>query len=69
MPASRDRRRGSDRLWEGARLVGLKRRGAKKVRPVPIPPVLFGILRDHLDRCATGSDGRTTCATRRSRSG
>lgn len=37
---------------------GLKHRGVKDVRPVPIPPVLVGILRDHLDRFGTGPDGR-----------
>ena len=37
---------------------GLKHRGVKDVRPVPIPPVLVRILRDHLDRFGTGPDGR-----------
>ncbi|GAA1261867.1 integrase [Saccharothrix xinjiangensis] len=37
---------------------GLKHRGRKEVRPVPVPPVLVGILRDHLDRYGTGPDGR-----------
>ncbi|MFC6091133.1 tyrosine-type recombinase/integrase [Saccharothrix lopnurensis] len=37
---------------------GLKHRGRKEVRPVPIPPVLVGALRDHLDRYGTGPDGR-----------
>ncbi|ROP38632.1 tyrosine-type recombinase/integrase [Saccharothrix texasensis] len=37
---------------------GLKHRGAKDVRPVPIPPVLVRILRDHLDRFGTAPDGR-----------
>jgi integrase len=37
---------------------GLKHRGSKDVRPVPIPPILVGILRDHLDRYGTGPDGR-----------
>lgn len=37
---------------------GLKHRGRKEVRPVPIPPVLVGILREHLDRYGTAPDGR-----------
>ncbi|MEU7524865.1 integrase [Saccharothrix sp. NPDC042600] len=37
---------------------GLKHRGRKEVRPVPIPPVLVRILRDHLDRYGVGPDGR-----------
>ncbi len=37
---------------------GLKHRGAKEVRPVPIPPVLVAILRAHLDKYGTGPDGR-----------
>ncbi|MFI9813992.1 tyrosine-type recombinase/integrase [Saccharothrix variisporea] len=37
---------------------GLKHRGRKEVRPVPIPPVLVHILRDHLDRYGAGPDGR-----------
>ncbi|GAA3459914.1 tyrosine-type recombinase/integrase [Saccharothrix longispora] len=37
---------------------GLKHRGRKEVRQVPIPPVLVGVLRNHLDRYGTGPDGR-----------
>jgi integrase len=37
---------------------GLKHRGAKDVRQVPIPPVLVAILRAHLDKYGTGPDGR-----------
>ncbi|GAA0216613.1 tyrosine-type recombinase/integrase [Saccharothrix mutabilis subsp. mutabilis] len=37
---------------------GLKHRGRKEVRPVPIPPVLVRILREHLDRYGVGPDGR-----------
>ncbi|MFT7839520.1 integrase [Saccharothrix sp. BKS2] len=37
---------------------GLKHRGRKEVRPVPVPPVLVGVLRDHLDRYGTAPDGR-----------
>jgi integrase len=37
---------------------GLKHRGKKDVRLVPIPPVLVSILREHLDRVGTGPDGR-----------
>jgi len=37
---------------------GLKHRGKKEVRLVQIPPVLVGMLREHLDRFGTGPDGR-----------
>jgi integrase len=37
---------------------GLKHRAADDVRPVPVPPVLVGILRDHLGRFGTAKDGR-----------
>jgi integrase len=37
---------------------GLKHRGVKDVRIVPIPPVLVDILRDHLNTYGTGPDGR-----------
>lgn len=37
---------------------GLKHRGIKDVRIVPIPPVLVDILRDHLDTYGTAPDGR-----------
>lgn len=36
----------------------LKRRSAEEVRPVPIPPVLVAILREHLDTFGTARDGR-----------
>ncbi|MFF3671308.1 tyrosine-type recombinase/integrase [Microtetraspora malaysiensis] len=37
---------------------GLKHRDQKVTRPVPIPPELVTILRDHLDRYGVGNDGR-----------
>jgi integrase len=37
---------------------GLKHRGVKDVRIVPIPPVLVDILREHLHTYGTGPDGR-----------
>ena len=37
---------------------GLKHRGNKEVRLVQIPPVLVGMLREHLERFGTGPDGR-----------
>lgn len=37
---------------------GLKRRAAGDVRPVPIPPELVAILREHLDEFGTADDGR-----------
>ncbi|HZA18875.1 MAG TPA: integrase [Pseudonocardiaceae bacterium] len=37
---------------------GLKHRGTKEVRLVPIPPVLVSVLREHLDRFGAGPDGR-----------
>jgi integrase len=37
---------------------GLKHRGVKDVRIVPIPPVLVDILRHHLDTYGPGSEGR-----------
>ncbi|MFF7473184.1 tyrosine-type recombinase/integrase [Streptomyces sp. NPDC008092] len=36
----------------------LKRRAAKATRPVPIPPVLVRILRDHIARFGVAADGR-----------
>jgi integrase len=36
----------------------LKHRAPGEVRPVPIPPVLVGILRAHIDRYGTAPDGR-----------
>ena len=43
---------------------GLKRRARKTVRPVPIPPVLVAMLRQHLDGHGTAPDGRLFSATR-----
>ncbi|MFE0675565.1 tyrosine-type recombinase/integrase [Streptomyces sp. NPDC058867] len=37
---------------------GLKNRPAEEVRPVPIPPQLVSMLREHLDTFGTASDGR-----------
>ncbi|MEU9268683.1 site-specific integrase [Streptomyces sp. NPDC048251] len=37
---------------------GLKNRPAEEVRPVPIPPQLVAILRQHLDTFGTADDGR-----------
>ncbi|MBY8886785.1 site-specific integrase [Streptomyces sp. PTM05] len=37
---------------------GLKRRARKSTRPVPIPPVLVAMLRDHLKTYGTAPDGR-----------
>jgi integrase len=37
---------------------GLKHRGKKEVRVVQIPPVLVGMLGEHLDRFGAGPDGR-----------
>ncbi|MDB4873120.1 MAG: integrase family protein [Gemmatimonadales bacterium] len=37
---------------------GLKHRGDKDVRPVPIPPALVLLLRDHIDEFGTTPDGR-----------
>jgi integrase len=37
---------------------GLKRRARKTTRPVPIPPALVAILREHLKEFGTASDGR-----------
>lgn len=36
----------------------LKRRARKTTRPVPIPPALVALLRQHLDRFGTADDGR-----------
>jgi integrase len=43
---------------------GLKRRARKSTRPVPIPPVLVGMLRDHLKAYGTADDGRLFRAAR-----
>ncbi|MER6176041.1 tyrosine-type recombinase/integrase [Streptosporangium sp. NPDC001681] len=37
---------------------GLKHRGRADVRPVPIPPELVAILREHIKEYGTGADGR-----------
>ncbi|MEU1735059.1 hypothetical protein [Streptosporangium sp. NPDC020145] len=37
---------------------GLKHRGRDDVRPVPIPPTLVEILREHIAEYGTGQDGR-----------
>jgi integrase len=37
---------------------GTKRRGEDEVRPIPIPPVLVRILRDHVAAYGTAADGR-----------
>lgn len=37
---------------------GLKHRGDRQARDVPIPPELVRILREHLDRFGAGADGR-----------
>ncbi|MEU4513852.1 hypothetical protein AB0G05_30495 [Nonomuraea wenchangensis] len=37
---------------------GLKHRGRQDVRPVPIPPELVKILREHIAEYGTGDDGR-----------
>lgn len=37
---------------------GLKHRAADDVRPVPIPPILVKILREHIREHGTGDDGR-----------
>ncbi len=37
---------------------GLKHRDEKETRPVPIPPELVAILRDHIDRHGVAADGR-----------
>ncbi|GDY32993.1 tyrosine-type recombinase/integrase [Gandjariella thermophila] len=42
----------------------LKRRADREVRPVPIPPALVAILREHLDRYGTAADGRLFSGTR-----
>ncbi len=50
------------KMWtdngEGHDDRGLKQRGTKDTRPVPIPPVLVRILRRHLEEFGTYDDGR-----------
>ncbi|MEU6490727.1 site-specific integrase [Streptomyces sp. NPDC046984] len=43
---------------------GLKRRARKATRPVPIPPVLVQMLRDHMATYGTAPDGRLFRAAR-----
>ncbi|MFD9211794.1 tyrosine-type recombinase/integrase [Streptomyces sp. NPDC059544] len=43
---------------------GLKRRARKTTRPVPIPPMLVRMLREHLDAYGTAPDGRLFRAVR-----
>ncbi|MET9133288.1 tyrosine-type recombinase/integrase [Streptomyces antibioticus] len=43
---------------------GLKRRARKATRPVPIPPVLVRMLRDHMSAYGTAPDGRLFRAAR-----
>ncbi|MFF5648821.1 hypothetical protein ACFY8N_10335 [Streptomyces collinus] len=37
---------------------GLKKRARKATRPVPIPPVLVRLIREHIKEFGTGEDGR-----------
>ncbi|WP_406730412.1 tyrosine-type recombinase/integrase [Streptomyces sp. NBC_01794] len=37
---------------------GLKKRARKATRPVPIPPVLVRMVREHIKECGTAEDGR-----------
>ncbi|MCH6161554.1 tyrosine-type recombinase/integrase [Streptomyces marispadix] len=43
---------------------GLKRRARRATRPVPIPPVLVGMLREHLGAYGVADDGRLFRAAR-----
>ncbi|MEV4915401.1 site-specific integrase [Streptomyces tirandamycinicus] len=43
---------------------GLKRRARRATRPVPIPPVLVGMLREHIKTCGAAEDGRLFRAAR-----
>ncbi|MEV0623137.1 tyrosine-type recombinase/integrase [Nonomuraea sp. NPDC050404] len=43
---------------------GLKHRGRQDVRPVPIPPELVTILREHIAEYGTAKDGRIFCSER-----
>lgn len=43
---------------------GLKRRARRATRPVPIPPVLVGMLREHIKTYGTAEDGRLFRAAR-----
>ncbi|MFD8560158.1 hypothetical protein ACFV1N_23010 [Streptosporangium canum] len=43
---------------DGHETRGLKHRAQEDTRPVPIPPVLVKILREHLDEFGTAKDGR-----------
>lgn len=46
---------------------GLKRRARRATRPVPIPPVLTKMLRDHIEAYGTAEDGRLFRAARSGR--
>lgn len=37
---------------------GLKKRARKATRPVPIPPVLVRLIREHIKEFGTAEDGR-----------
>jgi integrase len=43
---------------------GLKRRARRATRPVPIPPVLAAMLREHIEKYGTGKDGHIFRAAR-----
>jgi integrase len=43
---------------------GLKRRARRATRSVPVPPVLVGMLREHMRRYGTAEDGRLFRAAR-----
>ena len=43
---------------------GLKRRARKATRPIPIPPILVKMLREHLKKYGTAQDGRLFRAVR-----
>ncbi|MFB7931871.1 hypothetical protein ACFC4C_22500 [Streptomyces sp. NPDC056039] len=40
---------------------GLKRRARKATRPVPIPPILVRLVREHIKEFGTAEDGRLPC--------
>nr|WP_296065890.1 hypothetical protein [uncultured Actinoplanes sp.] len=42
----------------GREVRGLKHRGQGEIRPIPIPPALVDLLRQHLDTHGTTGDGR-----------
>ncbi|MBV9022501.1 MAG: tyrosine-type recombinase/integrase [Streptomycetaceae bacterium] len=49
---------------ESYEIRGLKRRARKTVRPVPIPPVLVTMLRQHVQAYGTAPDGRLFTAAK-----